>query len=484
MKDLYNINFLTHKPYLSKKETESYILLKLLAPAKISAGTRNELNIVFAIDVSGSMDERASNDTVTIKTNGYWAKKPKPLWPDLIPSTPKWINNTDYTIPQIPEPFDYNNHNINPGPDYIWIEGSSYQKHVSKLDRVKEAVTTAIQKLNVNDSFSIVTFANDAQVIFSSSKATETNKQRALQAIQTLRAAGGTALHSGWKLGAEQVCNGMTPLSLNRVLLLTDGEANIGIKDADTLCSHVNGLSEHKVSTSTFGVGQSFNEDLLTGMSEAGDGQYYYLSDSDNISASFEEEFSGLSQLFSSNLRMNVTSNFGIVEVMNTFKQNEDIYYLPNGIRGNELHILLKVKYSTGDSKNNKHMALKASINYEDASKKQRAQTIDIEIPFGTAKQVDSAFENAEVAKKILAFEAAKAKREAMKALDAGDFQTSNSILRGATMMMCASAYSADLSSETQALNTLVAMSDSGVDNKKLRKMALYEAYNNDRSKT
>ena len=65
---------------------------------------------------------------------------------------------------------------------------------------------------------------------------------------------------------------------VNRTLLLTDGLANVGITDVAELTHHASELRARGVSTSTFGVGNDFNEELLQGMAQAGGGHFYDIA--------------------------------------------------------------------------------------------------------------------------------------------------------------------------------------------------------------
>ncbi len=75
-------------------------------------------------------------------------------------------------------------------------------------------------------------------------------------------------LHDGWLLGAEEVARQKTPTSLNRVLLLSDGNANVGLQDVDAIKSQCAQLADNEVTTSTYGLDHQFNEHLMIGMAD------------------------------------------------------------------------------------------------------------------------------------------------------------------------------------------------------------------------
>ena len=80
-------------------------------------------------------------------------------------------------------------------------------------------------------------------------------------------------MHAGWLMGAEEVARHKTSNSLNRVLLLSDGNANVGLVDPQEIKSQCAQLADAGVTTSTYGLGHDFNEQLMIEMSSSGLGQ-------------------------------------------------------------------------------------------------------------------------------------------------------------------------------------------------------------------
>lgn len=488
MQNNFSLSFTPIKPVVSKSGCDFDVLVKLSPPEKTTKKDNAPLNTCFVLDVSGSMNE-PSGSHCEVTVPGYWqlSKYVKP-WDNYpyYPNTPHWrysnpgelVCHSNPPAFQIHSPFE-----CCPGKDYHWVEGKTFNKSVTRLEKVVSATKEAISQLNELDRFSIVTFSNHTNVICDSLLATKANKAKAESLLNNLHANGGTDLHSGWKHGAELVCKHLSPSSVNRVLLLTDGEANIGIKDTDTLSSHTNGLVGYNVSTSTFGVGDSYNEDLLQAMADAGDGQYYYLDNADNISASFNEEFSGLSQLFAKNVQLQITANIGTVSLLNDLNFKNHKWMLPNGIKGHDQYMIVRIKVPVVKSKKMPSLVLNTKVFFNNLDTVPVEVSSEFSVPFALKSVYDNSVEHPDVAQKTLILLAATAKREAMAALDSGDFEKSKSVLRGASQMISACAYGSSLQNETLSLNNLVNMADSG-DVKSLRKSALYESYTTTRSKS
>ncbi|HZW02476.1 MAG TPA: VWA domain-containing protein, partial [Anaerolineaceae bacterium] len=132
-------------------------------------------------------------------------------------------------------------------------------------------------------------------------------KEQLLQRIRTIDAGGMTYLSGGWLMGCEQVAGAAGADTLNRVLLLTDGLANQGITEPEELRMHAHQLSLRGVSTSTFGVGEGFNEHLLEGIANRGGGNFYYISRPEEIPGIFHREFSELVTVTAKNVELEFT---------------------------------------------------------------------------------------------------------------------------------------------------------------------------------
>jgi len=90
--------------------------------------------------------------------------------------------------------------------------------------------------------------------------------------IMTLKltARGNTNLHGGWLKGAGELAGHVKADNLSRVLPLSDGNANAGLTDPAAICAQCTQLATTGVTTSTYGLGHHFNEDLMVRMAEAG----------------------------------------------------------------------------------------------------------------------------------------------------------------------------------------------------------------------
>jgi Ca-activated chloride channel family protein len=120
--------------------------------------------------------------------------------------------------------------------------------------------------------------------------------QAVADAVAEVASGGSTNLFGGWQAGAEQLEGGSVG-TISRVILLSDGQVNSGLRDEQAIAEHCSQWLTKGVSTTTVGLGRSFNEDLMSAMARAGGGQQYYGQTAADLYDSFDEEFSLLQAL-------------------------------------------------------------------------------------------------------------------------------------------------------------------------------------------
>mgnify|MGYP003342250829 CR=1 FL=1 len=107
----------------------------------------------------------------------------------------------------------------------------------------------------------------------------------------------GTNLHAGWLRASEMLASHAGRDAACHVILLSDGLANAGLTDPARICEQVTALAGAGVTTTTVGLGADFNEDLMTAMAKAGQGNAHYGERAQDLAETFEAEIGLLSQL-------------------------------------------------------------------------------------------------------------------------------------------------------------------------------------------
>lgn len=171
------------------------------------------------------------------------------------------------------------------------------------LAAAKEAVRLAVTMLLPGDWVSVVAFDDGVEVPQPLVKL-GSDLSGVLAAIGTVEARGSTNLFGGWAEGLSQVMACPDPDALARVVLLSDGQANVGVVDPGQIAQDVAQAAGHGVTTTAMGLSQHYDERLLRGMADAGRGSYVFLEGVEDVARAFEVEIAGLSSLRGRNLRL------------------------------------------------------------------------------------------------------------------------------------------------------------------------------------
>ena len=167
-----------------------------------------------------------------------------------------------------------------------------------KIVLAREAVRMALQALHPADRFSLVVYDEEITTVVESTKATVEALRNAMEKLAGIDARGSTDLHGGWRAGCDQLAANLGARRVGRCLLLTDGQANVGIDNPAELAALAGAaLKERRIATSTFGVGEDFDERLLRGMADASGGRFYYIEHPQQIPDLLTSELGELLQV-------------------------------------------------------------------------------------------------------------------------------------------------------------------------------------------
>ncbi len=173
-----------------------------------------------------------------------------------------------------------------------------------KLELTRQAAGLAVRSLAETDRFSVVLFDDRTDTLIPS--ALLTDKPGALKLIGQVATGGSTALFAGWRSGGEQALMGLEPRRVNRVVLLTDGQANVGETNPDAICQAVHELAQKGVQTTTIGFGSDYNETLLRSMASSGEGNHFFVERPEQLPTCFEVELGGLAATLGRRVRLEV----------------------------------------------------------------------------------------------------------------------------------------------------------------------------------
>lgn len=309
-----------------------------------------------------------------------------------------------------------------------------------KMHEAREAAKYCVDQLLPHDRFSAVIFDDQIDVLFTSQPVTD--REMFKRGIERINSRNSTDLHQGWVTAGLQVSEHLEGDAINRVLLITDGQANVGETNVDRIVEQSRQLAARGVSTSTIGIGQDFNEDLLMPMAEAGQGNSWHVEEPQDMVRIFETELRGLIAQVGHSVTLGAKTATGvtIADVLNDFEvDGSGRYKLPNLQAGSTLDIVVRLRVPA-HSEGTRVGLLDFSLDYV-GQKSKASETVRavFTADFAAAADVDLLPENVEVVEAVQLLMNARARREAVERMDRHDFA-------GAAQALSAAASDTDVS--------------------------------------
>ncbi len=303
------------------------------------------------------------------------------------------------------------------------IDRSGSMASENKLEYVKEAAKFVIKNLNKDDILAIVTYENGVEVLFEAGKVK--SKKHILNIIDKIVPGGSTNLSGGMVEGYRQVAMNYRTGQVNRVLLLSDGLANRGITDDESLQAICQQKSRKGISISSYGVGVQFNEDLMLLLAEYGAGNYYYIDQAENIAKMFDKELKGLLAVVAQDvsLQIEIPAQVKMEELYGylfTKKGNKIRINLNDIFAREEKTILLRLKVPASRRKNIR--VARVTLTYDDVINvgKKEKEISDVLVSYTTNKKLIKQKENNYVGQTVSLMESTLVMEKAIKMVDEG----------------------------------------------------------------
>jgi Ca-activated chloride channel family protein len=146
----------------------------------------------------------------------------------------------------------------------------------NRLGLVKESLQLLVDRLRDDDTVAIVVYGSDARVILSPTPGSQ--RAAILTAIYGLNTEGSTNLEAGLNLGYQLANRAYKPGGINRVIVASDGVANVGNTDPDVLAQEIRGYADAGITLTTVGFGLgNYNDVIMEQLADQGDGNYAYV---------------------------------------------------------------------------------------------------------------------------------------------------------------------------------------------------------------
>ncbi len=214
-----------------------------------------------------------------------------------------------------------------------------------KLREAKRCVIDLINRMNPEDRVGLVQYDDHVDTIVPLTLVEQVSG--IIEAlIQGITANGSTDLHAGWLKGGEMLAPTAGRESICHVILLSDGQANIGLVDTTQISEQVSALAGAGVTTTTVGLGADFNEELMTAIAQAGHGNAHYGERAIDLAETFDAEIGLLSQLQWRSVELSIFGGSTHIEMLNTYACSENSWRMPSVAMESECWALLRMPMS------------------------------------------------------------------------------------------------------------------------------------------
>ncbi len=365
------------------------------------------------------------------------------------------------------------------------------------LELVKQAVDVAVGYLGEEDRAALVVYDHAVETLQRLETATPRVKTALRLALHGLDARGSTDLAGGWLAGCGQLAAGMgatpdagaaTGVRIRRALLLTDGLANVGITDPGALTTHAHELRRRGVGTTTLGVGIGFDEDLLSGMAEAGGGNFQYIEQADQIRAFFARELSDLLTVAAAGLTLSLTMPHGVrATLVNPFPVERHGKRLEIALRdlpaGDELDLVFVVTARPGQPGALHHLELVARWSDPAADARRGEQPVLPPLRYADREEIAATPADPVVAEQAALQHAAAERRAAMRLDRSGRHAESRAGLRRAAALLQAAPQTDAVREDLDGISEAFTFEASAPLPEETRKRSTWDAHRRARGK-
>ncbi|MFN8623914.1 MAG: VWA domain-containing protein [Chloroflexota bacterium] len=301
-----------------------------------------------------------------------------------------------------------------------------------KIALARQAIDAAIGALDGSDRFAVVAYDDRVEIVAPSAPASGPNRNAASRALAAIDARGSTNLFEGWMRGCAEVAQHQGEPGLARVLLMSDGLANIGVTDREELVRHAGELWRRGVATWTFGFGADFDEDLMERMAHAGGGQSFYVEHPEQIRDHVTNAVGEALDVVARDVVLHVEAPEGvIVEPLSLFRHHKvagaTIVELGDLVSDQELRLVLKVNLPFG--RDGDLVGIRVTLRDRDGifiSEEAGARWT-----YADGVTNDRQPRDRDVDREVARLYAARARKEAVQANRAGRYADADQAMRG-----------------------------------------------------
>jgi Ca-activated chloride channel family protein len=267
------------------------------------------------------------------------------------------------------------------------VKGTEAQRHLAivvdrsgsmsgkRIDNAIAAAQGAVRRLPNGDLVSVIEYSTTARELVAPTRVDSSNREEIVSAIGRLSASGDTCISCALETAGTTLRERSG--TVNRVLLLSDGEATTGVTDAREMRQIAARLRMQGASVTTVGVDVSFNERLMAGIADETNGRHYFVESPEGLGRIFDQELTGLEHTVAKNARLELelASGVELVELRDRTHDNDGRRVsVPLGTfsAGDERTVLARVRVKSGER--GERALVTATLRYDDLARDRASE--------------------------------------------------------------------------------------------------------------
>jgi Ca-activated chloride channel family protein len=332
-----------------------------------------------------------------------------------------------------------------------------------RIQQAKQAALMAIDMLRPDDIVSLVAYDNDAEVLIPATKLGDGTMIR--KGINELRVNGSTALYAGTQLGGNEALKFFNKNQVNRVILLSDGIANVGPSSSQELAQLGAQLAGKGISVSTIGLGLGYNEDLMARLADASDGNHSFVEHPNQLARLMSLELNDALAVVAQDLEIKITFPEGVRPVRALgreadFEGQIVTSKIKDVVSGAERFVLIEAELNAGLFEKDFKIA-QVHVSYRDRSGEQNKLEDEVSVKYATSSNEMKASTQAKVMESVVELVAREQQEMAIKLKDEGKDQEALKLVQSSN------AYLEDNAKRYKS-NKLKKMRSRGAENEKV----------------
>ena len=302
-----------------------------------------------------------------------------------------------------------------------------------KMQNAKRGAIEIVERLDRDDIISLIVYDNYPRVLIPAQRVK--NKGALVETISSIFSGGSTALYGGVTLGATEVRRNLSWRHINRIILLSDGLANVGPQSTEELAYLGRSLGSEGITVTTIGVGLDYNEDLMTALASRSGGNAYFASAAHELPKIFAEEIGEAMTVVARDVRIRLHCPEGMKPIGIVGRDGEIEGQMMSSPIGelygeNTKFALFEIEVPADEAGHRKEIA-RVDVEYSDPYTNERTvDNLSVSVTYDSDEEAVRTEQNRDITKEVALTKASEAKREAVGLADKGQFTAAAGVLR------------------------------------------------------